>query len=98
MAMACVYAQRTIKQWLDPERIGFEPCGDGGKNTTTLADNLIDVTVSGMATVGTAKRPFTVTLQHNPISTDEDGFITTDIQVDGEEAPAQAQLACALPQ
>jgi hypothetical protein len=93
---ACIYAERAIKQWLDPEGIGFEPCGDGGRNTTKLDNNLIDVTVSGTATVGTTKRPFVVTLQHNPISTDEDGFVTTDIQIDGAEA--KGQLACAGPQ
>jgi hypothetical protein len=77
---ACVYAERAVKQWLDPAKVAFAPCADGGENTITLADNLIDATVSGVATVGGAQRPFTVTLQHNPPSTDDDGFITRDIR------------------
>jgi hypothetical protein len=88
---ACIYAQRAVRQWLEPATVSFAPCADGGQNTTTLADNLIDAIVSGTATVRNTQRPFTVTLQHNPPSTDDDGFITRDIQIDAGEA----QMACA---
>ena len=61
--------------------VSFSPCG-GGAVVAALDDNLIDVVVSGIATAGAIERPFTVTLQHYPPSTSENGFITRSIQID----------------
>lgn len=92
---ACIYAERALRQWLEPATaISFAPCADGGENATTLADNLIDAQVSGTAMVGNIKRPFVVALQHNPISTDDDGFITRDIKIE----QADTQVVCAAAQ
>ena len=91
---ACIFAERVIRHQLDPAVVSFAPCGDGGNIKTTLDDNFIDVTISGTAHVGASERPFTVTLQHYPPSTDEDGFIATDIQI----TPGETQVSCASDQ
>lgn len=78
--MACVFAENAVRQHLEPAPVGFPSCG-GEKIKTTLGDNLIDMAVSGMATVGDIEHPFTVILQHYPPSTDEDGFNVTAISV-----------------
>ena len=78
---ACIFAENAIRHKLEPMPVSFSPCG-GGAVHATLDDNLIDVVVSGIATAGAIERPFTVTLQHYPSSTDENGFITLSIQID----------------
>jgi hypothetical protein len=80
---ACTFAEKAVRHHLEPSPVGFAPCGDGGGVQTVLDDNLIDVVVSGVATVGEKiERPFRVTLQHNPPSTDEDGFVVMAIDLD----------------
>ncbi len=79
---ACTFAERAVRHRLEPVPVGFAPCGDGGGVQTKLDDNLIDVVVSGVATVGEIKRPFRVTLQHYPPSIDEDGFLVIAINLD----------------
>lgn len=79
---ACTFAEKAVRHLLEPMPVGFKPCGDGGGVRTVLDDNLIDVVVSGVATIGEkTERPFTVTLQHNPPSTDEDGFVVMAIDI-----------------
>jgi hypothetical protein len=88
---ACIFAERAIRHYLDPATVSFAACGDGGKIETTLDDNFIDMTVSGIAHVEKDDRPFKVILQHYPPSTDEDGFIPTDIQINTDKI----QISCA---
>ncbi len=79
---ACTFAEKAVRHRLEPTPVGFAPCGDGGGVQTVLDDNLIDVVVSGVAIVGEkTERPFTVTLQHYPPSTDEDGFVVMGIDL-----------------
>jgi len=79
---ACTFAEKAVRHRLEPTPVGFAPCGDGGGIQTILDDNLIDVVVSGVATVGQKiARPFTVTLQHYPPSVDEDGFVVLAIDL-----------------
>lgn len=79
---ACTFAEKAVRHRLDPTPVGFAPCGDGGGIKTVLDDNLIDVVVSGIAIVGEkTERPFRVTLQHYPPSTDEDGFLVLAIDL-----------------
>jgi hypothetical protein len=79
---ACTFAEKAVRHRLEPMPVGFAPCGDGGAVKTALGDNLIDAVVSGVATIGEKiERPFTVTLQHYPPSTDEDGFLILAIDL-----------------
>ncbi len=79
---ACVFAENAVRHRLEPMQVSFAACGDGGDVHTTIDDNLIDIVVSGVATIGEIGRPFRVTLQHYPPSTDEAGFLATAIDVD----------------
>jgi hypothetical protein len=83
---ACIFAENAIRHKLEPMPVSFSPCG-GGAVHATLDDNLIDVVVSGIATAGAIERPFTVTLQHYPPSTNENGFIALSIQTDTDSIP-----------
>jgi hypothetical protein len=81
---ACIFAENAVRHRLEPTPVGFAPCGDGGGIQTELDDNLIDVVVSGVATIGEkTERPFKVTMQHYPPSIDEDGFLILTIDLDG---------------
>jgi hypothetical protein len=82
---ACTFAEKAVRHHLKPSPVGFAPCGDGGGVQTVLDDNLIDVVVSGVASIGEkTERPFKVTLQHYPPSTDEDGFLVLAIDLDSD--------------
>ena len=86
---ACTFAEKAVRHRLEPMPVGFAPCGDGGGVQTVLDDNLIDVVVSGVATVDEkVERPFTVTLQHYPPSTDEDGFLVLGIDLGSDRVMA----------
>jgi hypothetical protein len=93
---ACLYAERALKQWMFPERAQFTACGDGGRNKVVVDETLIDVSVSGITFAGTTARPFIVTLEHNPISTDEEGFITRHIHIEDGETRSRV-LSIGLP-
>jgi hypothetical protein len=79
--LGCVFAQNAVRHHLRPAAVGFAPCNLSGEIQIELDRNLIDMTVSGIATVDGANRPFTVTLQHNPPTLNEGGFIATSIDV-----------------
>lgn len=81
---ACIFAERAVRQNLVPAKVGFEPCGDGGKVQATIAENFTDATVSGVATVDGIMRHYNVSLQHYPPSVDEWGFIATGIEIEDE--------------
>jgi hypothetical protein len=90
---ACTFAEKAVRHRVEPMPVGFAPCGDRGGIQTILADNLIDVVVSGVATIGEKiERPFKVTLQHYPPSIDEDGFliIAIDLDTDGVQVSGGA--------
>jgi hypothetical protein len=80
---ACILSQNAVRHALQPAPVEFAPCNNNDRIIqTTLAENLIDMTVSGVATVGKARRNFTVTLQHNPPTVNGQGFNITAIQID----------------
>jgi hypothetical protein len=85
---ACVFAEKAVRHRLEPMQVGFPACGERDEVQTAIGDNLIDIVVSGVATVGKMDKPFRVTLQHYPPSTDEDGFLVTAIDVDTSGFPA----------
>jgi hypothetical protein len=79
---ACTFAQRVIRHQVEPAIVDFEPCREGGKIQTTLTDDLMDATVTGVAMIDQRERHFIVTLQHYPPSTDEGSFIATKLQIE----------------
>jgi hypothetical protein len=76
---ACMFSQKTVRHHLRPAKVGFPACGTPGMQTS-ISEDLIDMTVSGIADVDGLQHPFTVTLQHNPPSVTEDGLIVTSIK------------------
>jgi hypothetical protein len=76
----CTFAQNVVRNHLEPAVVSFDSCSSG-KIDSTLDDNLIDITVSGIAVVNGVERTFKVTLQHYPPSTSEEGFIATSVEV-----------------
>lgn len=76
---ACLFSQKAVRHHFRPAKVGFPACGTPGMQTT-ISDDLIDMTVSGVADVDGLQQPFTVTLQHNPPSVTEDGLLITSIK------------------
>lgn len=76
---ACIFSQKAVRHHFRPSKVGFPACSTPGMQAT-ISDDLIDMTVSGIADVDGKPRPFTVTLQHNPPSVTEDGLIITAIK------------------
>ena len=85
---ACLFAQRAMRHALGQAEVGFDPCGEGGKNEITLDDDYYEATVSGLARVNGKLQPFKVALNHYPPATSEWGFIATDIQIGKAEQVA----------
>lgn len=86
---ACIFAQRAVRHSLGPAaEVGFDPCGEGGRNEITLDDAYYEASVSGRARVNGKYQPFNVALNHYPPSTSEWGFIATDIQIGKPEQMA----------
>jgi len=81
---ACVRAEMAVRYYLRPALVSFPTCGVGDK--TEIDENLINVTVSGTATIGDVERPFTVVLEHYPSSLDMNGYIIISIDV-GHRSP-----------
>jgi hypothetical protein len=79
---ACTFAERVIRHQVEPDTVDFEPCREGGKIQTTLTDDLMDATVTGVAMIDRQERHFIVTLQHYPPSTNEGSFIATKLQIE----------------
>jgi hypothetical protein len=79
--VSCIFAGKAVKHRSSPSEVKLPSCG-GKDAKVVLADNLIDVTVSGIAKIANVDHQFTVTLQHNPPSVTEDGLIVTAIDVD----------------
>lgn len=64
---ACVRAEMAVRYYLRPSLVSGPVCGI--EDETEIDGDLIDVTVSGIATVGEVKRRFRVTLEHYPKAT-----------------------------
>lgn len=92
---ACIFAERAVRNALQPAMVEFAPCGDGGKNHADLDDDYYEASVRGIATVNGKERAFTVTLNHYPPATSEWGFIATGIEIEREHPTHQ--IACAEP-
>jgi hypothetical protein len=83
-AASCVFSEKAIRHYVRPAQASFPSCG-GRDVQVTIDDNLVDITVSGMATIEKTERPFTVVLQHYPTSMTMDGLIVTAIKVDADD-------------
>jgi hypothetical protein len=76
--VACLFTQKAVRHHLRPAKVAFPACGTPGMQTT-ISEDLIDMTVSGIADVDGLQQPFSVILQHNPPSVTESGLIVTSI-------------------
>jgi hypothetical protein len=79
--LGCMVAQNAVRHRLRPASVGFEPCSGNGAIQATLNDNLIDMTVSGIAKVNGTDMLFSVVLQHYPPSTNTDDFFVMSIEI-----------------
>ena len=79
--VACIFSEKAVKHHVRPDQAGLPICPSRDIQVT-IDDNMINITVSGMANIDKIDRPFTVVLQHNPPSVTEDGLIVTGIKVD----------------
>lgn len=78
--IACIYSEKALRHYIGPVFITLPSCGSHDFQVA-ISDNLIDITVSGLATIDNTSHPFAVTMQHNPPSVSEDGLIITSIEV-----------------
>lgn len=77
--IACTRAVGAVKYQLRPAELLASVCGV--EDHTELADNLIDVVVSGAVWNETVKHPFKVTLQHYPSRLNVEGYIIRSIDI-----------------
>ncbi|MDE5451341.1 hypothetical protein GWE18_00425 [Bradyrhizobium sp. CSA112] len=77
---ACLFAEKAVRHHVRPTPVMLPSCG-GKDFRVDISDDLINIAVSGIATIDKVDRPFTVTLLHNPVSVTEDGLIVTEILV-----------------
>jgi hypothetical protein len=77
---SCIFSEKAVRHHLGQINVVLQSCGERGH--VTISDSLIDIVVSGIATIEKIDHPFTVTLEHNPISVTEDGLIVTAINVE----------------
>lgn len=77
--VACLFSQKAVRHHFRPAKVGFPACSTPGMQTT-ISEDLIDMTVSGIAEVDGLHQTFMVTLQHNPPSVTEGGLIITSIR------------------
>lgn len=78
---ACIFSEKAVRHYVRPAVVSLPSCG-AHDFQVRIAENLVDITVSGVATIEKTEHPFTVVLQHNPPSVTEDGLIVTAIEVD----------------
>ena len=76
----CFVAQRAVRHHLRPDPVSFDPCPQP-TIIKTLNAELTELNVTGEATVFGQRRPFKVTLAHDPVSVIEAGFTVTTIEV-----------------
>jgi hypothetical protein len=79
--VSCIFSEKALMHHLGQVNVALQSCGERGPHVT-ISDSLIDIVVSGIATIEKVDHPFTVTLEHNPISITEDGLIVTAISVE----------------
>lgn len=77
---ACLFSEKVVRHYVKPALVKLPSCGSNYFHVT-IAENLIDITVSGMATIENNDWPFTVVFQHNPPSVTEDGLLVTSVEV-----------------
>jgi hypothetical protein len=80
--VACIFSEKAVRHYVRPALVTLPSCGARDFHVM-ITENLIDITVSGVATIENADHPFTVVLQHNPPSVTEDGLIVTAVEVSG---------------
>jgi hypothetical protein len=72
-----VKAEMAVRHYMRPSPDLLLICGIDDR--TEIDADLANVTVSGVALVGKTKRPFTVKLEHYPLSVSESGLIVLSI-------------------
>jgi len=84
----CLMAQAAVLHALKPATVSSASCDDPRNFDISISENLEDISVSGVAEVNKQPKPFTVTMQHNPVSLGIEGIIIIDIAIDGQRARA----------
>lgn len=76
---ACVRAEMAVKYHLRPALVSGPTCGIDDK--TEIDEDLVNVTVSGIAKIDQVEHPFTVVLEHYPPSISLTAYIILSIDV-----------------
>jgi hypothetical protein len=82
----CLFAEAAVRHALRPASVGFQSCGDPTSIDISISDDLKEITVSGIADVGSQRKPFTVVMQHNPSSLGLEGILVSAIRIEPDVA------------